>query len=86
MKKKDHIYIGDEPSEDIPLELLLEAMELSSYWRLTHFFKEVQRIIIRRRLMNPWTLDSSKLSRSILASDAKPTILVFLSSFFLVVC
>ena len=35
-------------------------MELSGYWRLKHFFEEVQRIIVKRRLMNPLTLGSSK--------------------------
>lgn len=56
------MYTGDEPLEDSSLELLLEAVELSGYWRLEHFFEEVQRTIVKRRLMTPLTLDCSKLS------------------------
>ena len=59
---KDHIYTGDEPPEDSSLELLLEAVELSSYWRLGYFFEEVQRTIVKRRLITPFTLDCSKFS------------------------
>jgi len=53
----NHIYIGDEPPEDTPLVDLLDAMELSGYWRLGHFFEEIQRTIIKRRLVNPSSLD-----------------------------
>ena len=56
---KDHIYTGDEPPEDSSLELLLEAVELSTYWRLERFFEEVQRTIVKRRLITPLTLDCS---------------------------
>ena len=59
---KDHIYTGDEPPEDSSLELLLEAVELSTYWRLEHFFEEVQRTIVKRRHITPLTLDCSKFS------------------------
>jgi hypothetical protein len=76
------MYIGDEPSEDASLELLLDAMELSGYWRLKYFFEEVQRTIVKRRLLTPLTLESSKFSLFILFSDAKAWTTILLALFY----
>jgi len=37
-------------------------MELSALWGLEQFFEDIQRTIIKRRLMNPWTLEESKFN------------------------
>jgi hypothetical protein len=47
---------------DAPLDLLLEIMQLSGYWRIPDLFEEMQREIVDRRLMTPLTVDSSQSS------------------------
>ena len=57
--KIDYVYTGDELSKD---SSLLEAVELSRYWRLEYLFAEAKSTIVKRRLKSPLTLDCSKVS------------------------
>ncbi|KAF9476299.1 hypothetical protein BDN70DRAFT_863489 [Pholiota conissans] len=54
----DYIYTGLQSLQhDAPLDLLLEIMQLSSYWRINDLFEDMQREIVNRRLINPLTLE-----------------------------
>ncbi|KJA15458.1 hypothetical protein HYPSUDRAFT_172585 [Hypholoma sublateritium FD-334 SS-4] len=56
----DYIYTGIQSVEDAPLDLLLQIMKLSGYWRIADLFEDMQKEIVTRRLITPETLDSIK--------------------------
>ena len=58
----DYIYTGIQSVEDASLDLLLQIMKLSGYWRITDLFEDTQKEIITRRLITPGTLDFSQFN------------------------
>ncbi|KAF8970968.1 hypothetical protein BDZ97DRAFT_1410625 [Flammula alnicola] len=58
----DYIYTGIRSTDSASLDLLLETMQLSGYWRINDLFEDMQKEIVTRRLITPLTLDASELS------------------------
>ncbi|KAJ3508077.1 hypothetical protein NLJ89_g5949 [Agrocybe chaxingu] len=53
----DFIYTNKFVVDNLTLDLLLDILKLSHYWRVTNLFEDVQRQIVNRRLINPDTLE-----------------------------
>ena len=56
----DYVYTGHMLMENPTLQLLLETLAVSNYWHILDLLDDVQHEIVRRRLIEPLTLDLSE--------------------------